>query len=537
MTKATFGRAAFSGSVFGVLFISLALAGFSTVKVKTPAEECFYTQYTQHEDIARFLSTLDALSREVVVRVAGRTREARDFPSRDLYLCLLTETGVSSPEQLDRSRPTVMVTASQHGNEQSAKEAALEFVRDLAVGNLRPLLKQANFLVMPQCNPYGNWADRRTNEQGLDLNRDHIKLESEEAAALCRVFRAWMPEATLDMHEKGDDFYRVSLGCVSNINIAAELQDYSRKVILRDVEQELGRRAITFGEYTVREEIGINTSTGARISDDMLRGREMMLRYSTVELNDGRHGPGIYQTLSFIMECASRHDLPTLRERTGWQSSGLRAWAESVVRHGPQVLALVTRLRSQLLARARVYDPDDVVHLRMDYARDPGQPQLERKRFQTAARPVRGILKVDKKAGETLTAEELAPYPYPAELKVEDEIVKDWFPRVEPRLAVVRPLGYIIPGDKVEVVETLLRHGVVLEMFVKEGEVAVEVYEVKRVEPEATDWLPPKSIEVEKKTLTTLARKGDFFVSCGQPSVRNPPLTFHESFTRPGGVA
>ena len=49
------------------------------------------------------------------------------------------------------------------------------------MGELRPLLKSLNFLIMPQTNPYGNWFDRRENEQGLDLNRDHVKLESPES--------------------------------------------------------------------------------------------------------------------------------------------------------------------------------------------------------------------------------------------------------------------------------------------------------------------------------------------------------------------
>jgi hypothetical protein len=511
-----------AGLASGLLLLSTA-AFASTEAVLTPAEDCRYAEYSQAEGVARFLSYIDAISKEAAVQVVGRTREVEEFPAKDLYLCILTESGVATPEKLDRTKPTIMITASQHGNEQSAKEAALEFVRDLALGELRPWLKQANFLVMPQCNPYGNQFDRRQNEQNLDMNRDHTKIESQEVAAIHRVFRSWMPEVTLDMHEKGDDYYRVSLGCVSNINISAELQDFSRETILREVDKALDKKKITFCEYVVSDEIELNTSTGVNYPSAMLSDRETMLRFSTVELNDGRSGPGIYETLSFIMECASRHDLPTLRERTRWQSGGLRAWAESLIRHGEEIVTMVNRLRAELLAKAQVYSPDDVVHVRMEYVRDPKQPRLVRQRFQTASSPVRGILRVDKKAGDPVMANDLAPYPWPSQLKVVEQVVLNWFPGVESRLAVTRPVGYIIPGDKTAVVETLLRHRMTVDLVTKDAPLSVETYEVKSIEPADFNWLPPKKIEVDKKVVSLVARKGDFFVSCAQPAANLIP--------------
>jgi len=509
------------GTAASALLVAFVL---EAAALKTPAEECLYVRYTLHEEVARFLGSLDSMSRELVVRVVGATKEVRGYPSRDLYLCILTETGVSSPEKLDRSKPTVLIVASQHGNEQSAKEAALGFIRDLAAGGLRPLLKRANVLVMPQCNPHGNHFDRRTNEHDLDMNRDHVKLESEGAAAIHRVFRIWMPEATLDMHEKGDDFYRVSLGCVSNLNVALEIQDFSRRVILDEVERALARKNIPFGEYLVRDEMGLNTSTGAAIPRERLRDRETMLRYSTTEINDGRNSLGIYQTLSFIMECASRRDLQTLKERTAWQAHGLRIWAESVARHGDEVLALVDRLRREDSAEAKVYAENDRVHLRMEYVRDPKVPRIVRKRFDAPPGQARGVLRVDKKAGETLTDADIKPLRFPRRSKVVDEVVENWFPLVESRLDVPRPLGYIVPADKTEVVENLLRHHIEVGLCVRDVPLSVEAYLVTDIEPSDIDWLPPDRIEVEKRRMPAVIRNGDYFVSCAQPAAVLIPL-------------
>ncbi|MBM3294669.1 MAG: DUF2817 domain-containing protein [Candidatus Aminicenantes bacterium] len=515
-----------------MVLIGIAALGIlraAPAQIQTPAEACRFSQYSQHEDVVRFLSALDAMSPQTAVRVVGRTREAEDFPAKDLYLVLITEGGAVRPDQLDRSKPTVLLMASQHGNEQSTKEAALALVRDLAVGDLKPLLKSLNVLVMPQCNPFGNAMDVRVNEQNLDLNRDHVKLEAESTAAIRRVFVEFRPEATIDVHEKGDDYYRVSLGCVSNLNIHASLQDFSRRKILADVAAALERKKIAFFEYLVTQEMGLDSSAGVRYAAEELAGREEMKRYSTTDLNDGRNSLGIYETLSFIQEGASRHDVATLADRTAWQYEGLRAFVESAARHSGEILPLVRGLRAKLLENAGRYEAGDVVHLDMDYARDPSQPTLTLKAFErtrpaaaAGPRPL-GTLKTDKKAGETLTAADIVPAAPAGAARVVEQVVKNWFPLVESRLAVARPLGYVIPAAYTEVVRTLLRHGISVGLIAKDAQVEVEAYRIGEIVPAKYDYLPPDKITVEKRTMPALVKQGDFYVSCAQPAAHLIP--------------
>ena len=113
-------------------------------------------------------------------------------------------------------------------------------------------------------------------------------------------------------------------------------------------------------------------------------------------------------------------------------------------------------LRKKLLVKAKVFSEDDLVHLRMQYARDKKEPELTIQKFERMEVPIRGILKVDKKAGDPLARDEITPYSYPSELKVVKEIVTNWFPLVEPTLSVPRPLGYVIPAKHLGVVEILL---------------------------------------------------------------------------------
>jgi hypothetical protein len=478
----------------------------------TPAEARGFDAYTQSRDVVLFLSRLDHGSDKLHIEVVGRSLATDDTRATDLLLCVLSHEGAGQPEDLDRSKPTIFFFASQHGDEQSAKEAALMLIRDLSVGPLAHLLERVNVLVMPQANPYGNLFDQRRNEQDLDQNRDHVKLETPGAQAIHGVFSRWRPEVTVDVHEKGDDYYRMSIGCVSNANVDPDLQAFSRSVLLAEVASALELENVPYHEYLITEPLGVDSSSGAAEEKGDDTPRPMMKRFSTTDINDGRNSLGIYQTLAFIQEGASRADLETLQARTRWQYLSLRFLTESVARHGDEVIQLVQNKRSDVLAHAKTYSPSDLVHLRMEYVRDPAQPELTIKRFVEPDSPVLGVLKVDKKAGESVSANELEP----TSQEVEEHVVEHWFPRVEPTLSVPRPLGYVVPGEHQDIVDTLLLHGLHVEVFSANAEIPVEVYSLVQIQRSERDYLAPPVMEVKKTMQVEPIDAGDFYVPCQQ---------------------
>ncbi len=504
-----------------LLFACLLPAGAQSLL--TPGEINGYSRYTQHDEVVRFLSALSAHSRTLQVREVGRTRPVEGFSAKSLLLCILTAEGVSRPEQLDRSKPTLFITAAKHGSEQSAKEAALLILRDFAVGELKSLLEKVNLLIMPMVNPWGNYFDRRVNEIGLDMNRDHIKMESEGVQAIHRVFRAWMPEVTLDVHEQGDKYYRISMGCVSNLNVDPAIEAYSRRVILNSVGEALARDKITFHEYIVTSENMPSDASGADFSDEELARWPQITRHSTTDINDGRNILGLYQTFSFIQEAASRHDLATLAARTRWQERGIRAFIQAVAEHGPEMTAQVNDLRRQLLEQAAIFYPEHRVHIRMEYRRDPARPDLRLKEFQRREPAAAGRMKVEKRAGEVLLHSEIEPLPELDGQKVVERVEKEWYPLVAPTLSVVRPLGYVIPAQHAEVIATLQLHGIMINVFTEEVPVKVEGSFITAVKPSKYDYVAPERIEVEARRLVLPCKKGDFYISCRQPAANLLP--------------
>ena len=63
------------------------------------------------------------------------------------------------------------------------------------------MLDRINVVVIPRANPDGATNGNRTTANGVDMNRDHLLLNTPEARALARVVRDYRPILVLDAHE------------------------------------------------------------------------------------------------------------------------------------------------------------------------------------------------------------------------------------------------------------------------------------------------------------------------------------------------
>lgn len=115
---------------------------------------------------------------------------------------LLTRAPGTDPASLDKSgRPTVVLIGQQHGDEPAGSEALLVISRELAQGLLEPLLDRINVVVVPRANPDGAEVGTRVTANGVDLNRDHLLLNTPEARAIAQVINDYRPILVVDAHE------------------------------------------------------------------------------------------------------------------------------------------------------------------------------------------------------------------------------------------------------------------------------------------------------------------------------------------------
>ena len=224
--------------------------------LKSRAELTNYEETSRLEDVLHFFSELQRRSPLIRLESFGRSHEGRDLP-----LAVLSHPLVAQPRAARESgKPVVFVLANIHAGEVEGKEAAQHLARRLLLGDLRPLLDKLIVLIAPVYNPDGNerismtnrvaqngpigGVGRRENGQGLDLNRDFMKLEAPETQSLIRLFNLWDPQVTVDLHTTDGSYhgYHLTYSTPLNPSLNPKLMDYHRNQLMPALTEAMRAR-------------------------------------------------------------------------------------------------------------------------------------------------------------------------------------------------------------------------------------------------------------------------------------------------------
>src|SRR5262245_59028923 len=93
----------------------------------------------------------------------------------------------------------LLVLAGQHGDERSSRRT-LQALLAVPAEEIAWRLPAIQLAIVPEANPDGCAARTRCNADGIDLNRDHQLLLSNETVAIHRFVRRWQPHVILDLH-------------------------------------------------------------------------------------------------------------------------------------------------------------------------------------------------------------------------------------------------------------------------------------------------------------------------------------------------
>src|SRR5918993_641274 len=183
-----------------------AIASLRTVPDRTGSRET-----SRYADVMDFVRAVDAASAAIHLTTFGTTVEKRELPLAVAGAAAATPGAVRATGKL-----RVYIQANVHGGEVEGKESAQALLRTLAAGARADWLEHMTLLVAPIYNADGNervaldnrgpqhgpigGQGQRANAQGLDLNRDHIKLDSPEARAVVRLMNEYDPHVAIDLH-------------------------------------------------------------------------------------------------------------------------------------------------------------------------------------------------------------------------------------------------------------------------------------------------------------------------------------------------
>lgn len=171
------------------------------VTYSTPGLQDGRNEFSTSAEINTWLRTQAAAARSPGTRasviVAGRSQGDQPIDAM-----VLTRGSATDPASLlANGKPTVLLVGQQHGDEPAGAEALLVVVRELAQGSMTPLLDRINVVIVPRANPDGSAENKRVTKDGLDMNRDHLLLQTPEAQALARLARDYRPVVVVDAHE------------------------------------------------------------------------------------------------------------------------------------------------------------------------------------------------------------------------------------------------------------------------------------------------------------------------------------------------
>ena len=194
-----------------IALLARPLGGQTIEELLTRAELTDFVETTSYEEVIALSESLAELSDNIHLTTFGYTNEGRALP-----LLVVGAPDASVASVLGTGKTRVYVQGNIHGGEVCGKEALLMLLRRYAMGVYPSWTDELVLLIAPIYNADGNervslrnrprqhgpigGMGQRPNAQGLDLNRDHTKLDSPEARSLVRLMTEYDPHVAVDLH-------------------------------------------------------------------------------------------------------------------------------------------------------------------------------------------------------------------------------------------------------------------------------------------------------------------------------------------------
>lgn len=181
-------------------------------RLRTRAETSDFQATGSYEETIDFLKKVQAHFPQMYLGFYGTSGQGRPLP----FVVVSKEKAFTGRRAQRLPKPIVLIQNGIHAGEIEGKDASLILLRELAEGKHREIVDEVTLVILPIYNvdghervsPYNRPNQNgpsagmgfRTTSDGLDLNRDFLKLSSEEARALVALITSWRPHLFVDDH-------------------------------------------------------------------------------------------------------------------------------------------------------------------------------------------------------------------------------------------------------------------------------------------------------------------------------------------------
>ncbi len=451
----------------------------------TVAESSAFEQTGTGDDVDAFFTALTEQSDLVRTTSIGKTNEGRDIP-----LVVIADPPIDTAQAAQRSgKLIVLLIGNIHAGEVCGKEALQILARELAQGQHAELLDGVVLCLVPNYNADGNDVmdprnrpgqvgpakmGTRANAQGLDLNRDWVKMDAPETRAMVRFLSEWDPTVIVDTHTTNGSLHRYALTYqgpkhpAGDPALTAFVRDDMLATIDQAFEEATGHKTFFYGNFDAPH--------------------ERWLTYPA----EPRYGAAYRGLRNRITILSEAYAYSSYEERV----RSTHAFCLEVLRYAATNADSLQKM---------VRDIDDRIERE---GRDPtGAPELalrvETRAFDNRV-TVHGYAQQPDEAGAL------------AERDYEVLLVND-FVSAE---SVALPYAYLLPPELEPIAQHLQRHGIEVSILREDIELDVEAYGVTafaHADQEYEGRTRVKTIEVETRARTQRAEAGMYVIHTAQP--------------------
>ena len=462
-------------------------------------EKSNFEKTSTYADVMAFITAIKSKSPHIQIISMGKSLEGKDIP-----VAILANPTVSTPEEIKTSgKPVVYIQGNIHAGEVEGKEVILMLMRDILLGNKSHLLNNQIILFAPIYNTDSNdkmekgrrpsqedspmEVGLRENSQGLDLNRDGMKMEANETSGLFQnILTKYDPQLFVDLHTTNGTWHAYSLTWAPSYHFAGEFGPYdfvNNKMlpeITKTVKEKNDLAFGPYGDYDVNEGWPLtkfytyNHHPRYLVNQFGLRNRMAILSESFAH---ERFYQRIYSTYTFVSEILEYSN-----------------------NHTKEIVDINKRAESNAIQQV---------------VNDAGK----------AKKGVRFKMAPLQKLNDFIT------YDYITSTKADGtkeyfktgNIVKfndiDYYAKFEAELESTIPSGYVIPAEFVSIVENLRKHGVKIDQLTKAQSFAGESFTIAKFEKAARAFQGHATAKAngEFSRSSRKFKKGDYVVDMAQP--------------------
>ena len=468
-------------------------------RLRTRAEATDFAATGSYEETLDYLRRLQARFPEMYLGFYGTSGEGRAMP----FVVVSREKAFTGARAQKLGKPVVLIQNGIHAGEIDGKDASLMILRDLALGRHPEVLDRITLVILPIYNvdghervsPYNRpnqdgprqGMGFRTTTGGLDLNRDYVKIASEEARSLIALVNAWRPHLFVDDHvTDGIDMEWVLTWSWVEAPQAAAPVDAWQRAHLPAVLAATAKAGHRIGPYV-----------------DLVDRNDPAKGFSSW-VGQPRFSSGYFPLRNRPSILVENHSYKPYKERVLANRDFLWALLDEVAREPEELTRAVAAAEAAEVAQGRPDAPPSQVVVNFEQSDEADRSPL----------PVyAGEMKTSVVSGQPLL---LFHRGRPGDRK---PIEVPWFHKSKAALTLPRPRGYLVLPGWPQIEQRLRGQGLRVERVTKPAELEVETMRLADPKPAAAPYqgLTRVTAKVTRATERRQIPAGALWVPADQP--------------------